>query len=51
MVNQQGGFTDRVYYSVNGDSPLTVGKWYLFATRHLEKQKLNTSTPSTAAPR
>ena len=25
VVNQQGGITDRVYYSVNGDTPLTVG--------------------------
>ena len=45
VVNQQGGITDRVYYSVNGDSPLTVGQWYLFATRHLETRNWYTLIP------
>lgn len=44
-VNQQGGITDRVYISVNGDTPLTVGQWYLFATRHLEAQNWYTLIP------
>ena len=45
VVNQQGGITDRVYYSVNGDTPLTVGQWYLFATRRLEAQNWYTLIP------
>ena len=45
VVNQQGGIVDRVYYSVNGDTPLTVGQWYLFATRHLEAQDWYTLIP------
>lgn len=45
VVNQQGGITDRVYYSVNGDTPLTVGQWYLFATRYLEAQNWYTLIP------
>lgn len=45
VVNQQGGITDRVYYSVNGDTPLVVGHWYLFATRHLEAQNWYTLIP------
>ncbi len=45
VVNQQGGITDRVYISVNGDTPLRVGQWYLFATRHLEAQNWYTLIP------
>ncbi|MGX7697716.1 hypothetical protein ACWPN4_22795 [Gordonia polyisoprenivorans] len=45
VVNQQGGIADRVYYSVNGDTPLAVGQWYLFATRHLEAQNWYTFIP------
>ncbi|MFE0750868.1 hypothetical protein [Gordonia sp. NPDC058843] len=45
VVNQQGGITDRVYISVNGDTPLTVGQWYLFATRYLEAQNWYTLIP------
>lgn len=45
VVNQQGGITDRVYYSVNGDTPLTVGQWYLFATRYLKAQNWYTLIP------
>lgn len=45
VVNQQGGITDRVYISINGDTPLTVGQWYLFATRYLEAQNWYTLIP------
>ncbi len=45
VVNQQGGITDRVYVSVNGDTPLEVGQWYLFATRYLEAQNWYTLIP------
>ena len=45
VVNQQGGITDGVYVSVNGDTPLAVGQWYLFATRYLEAQNWYTLIP------
>ncbi|WP_374610376.1 hypothetical protein [Gordonia sp. (in: high G+C Gram-positive bacteria)] len=45
VVNQQGGITDRVYISVNGDTPLAVGQWYLFATRYLKAQNWYTLIP------
>ncbi len=45
VVNQQGGITEGVYVSVNGDTPLSVGQWYLFATRHLEAQNWYTLIP------
>ena len=45
VVNQQGGITDRVYISVNGDTPLAVGQWYLFATRYLDAQNWYTLIP------
>ncbi|MFI8774895.1 hypothetical protein ACIGKQ_22420 [Gordonia sp. NPDC062954] len=44
-VNQQGGTQDGVYISVDGDHPLTVGQWYLFATRYLESEKWYTIVP------
>lgn len=44
-VNQQGGTKDGVYLSVNGDSPLRVGQWYLFATRYLQAENWYTVVP------
>lgn len=44
-VNQQGGTTEGVYISVDGDKPLEVGQWYLFATRYLESEPWYTVIP------
>lgn len=44
-LNQQGGVLDGVYISVNGDTPLTVGQWYLFATRYLPDENWYTVIP------
>lgn len=45
VVNQQGGVKDGTYISVNGDTPLRIGQWYLFATRYLESEKWYTLVP------
>ena len=45
VVNQRGGVKDGVYISVNGDTPLKVGQWYLFATRYLESEEWYTLIP------
>lgn len=44
-LNQQGGVRDGVYISVNGDEPLTVDRWYLFATRYLPEERWYTVIP------
>lgn len=44
-VNQQGGTKDGVYISVDGDGPLKVGQWYLFATRFLKSEQWYTVVP------
>ncbi|MGV9482007.1 hypothetical protein [Gordonia aichiensis] len=45
LINQQGGVKDDVYYSVNGARQLEVGKWYLFAARHLPSRDWYTVVP------
>lgn len=45
VVNQQGGVKDGTYISANGDTPLKIGQWYLFATRYLESEKWYTLVP------
>lgn len=45
IVNQQGGTRDGVYTSVGGDKPLTIGQWYLFATRYLGTRAWYTVIP------
>lgn len=45
VVNQQGGTQKGIYISFNGDKPLTVGQWYLFSTRILERKNWYTTIP------